>query len=171
MPDHYRALANAARCKKNYVLIAGKYGDRRPRLDKIKQVLDSLNLVGLILDEYPDIEEQSLAEKMVTYASICRFVLVDDVEPSGHVKEMDLCQELKFVTAILRARGKASTAMHADIADEVSFIRDFSYDSDAEFEGVILEAARWADETVKKRAMTLNWRYRDWRGPDRTMGG
>ncbi len=53
IPDHYRALYNAARCKKRYVLIAGKYGDYRKRLELIKRILDSLGFVGLILDEYP----------------------------------------------------------------------------------------------------------------------
>src|SRR5260370_21454083 len=100
MADHMRTLLNAARCKKNYVLILGKYGKAREHLLTLKNALAIRGLTGLILDEYPDIEEQSLPEKMVTYANICRFVLVDDFAPSGHIKELDLCQNLKFVTAV-----------------------------------------------------------------------
>jgi hypothetical protein len=170
MPDHYRTLANAARCKKKYVLITGKYGEHRPRLERIKQALKSLDLVGLILDEYPDIEEQSLPEKMVTYASICRFVIVDDFVPSGHIDELGICYERKFVTAVLRFQGKASTAVQADIAAEVSFIKDFDYPSDADLEKTLVEAAKWANETVEERARRLNREYSDWRGPYKIMG-
>jgi hypothetical protein len=106
MPDHYRTLANAARCKRKYVLIAGAYGEHRPRLIRIKEKLKSLGFEGLVLDEYPDIEEQPLAEKMVTYASICRFVIVDDFAPSGHINELGICHERKFVTGVLRFRGR-----------------------------------------------------------------
>ena len=170
MPNHYRALANAARCKKQYVLIAGTYGAHRARLDEIKQTLASLNFVGLILDEYPDIEEQSLAEKMVTYASICRFVLVDDFVPSGHIFELAICQERRFVTAVLRSHGMAATAMQTDIAAEVSFIRTFDYESDAEFKEAVVKAASWANEAVNERAKRLNREYSGWRGPDKIMG-
>ena len=169
MPDDRRALANAARCKKRNVLIAGKYGEHRFRLERIKQALSTLNFIGLILDEYPDIEEQPLAEKMVTYASICRFVIVDDFVPSGHIDELAICRERKFVTAILRPGGKASTAMQAEIADEGQFMEEFSYVLDAEFEARVLDAARWADETVCERARRLNRRYSGWRAPDKIV--
>ena len=56
VPEHLRTLANAARCKKKYVLILGSYGDKRDRLATIKDALRKTGLVGLILDEYPDIE-------------------------------------------------------------------------------------------------------------------
>jgi hypothetical protein len=169
MPDHYRVLANAARCKKRYVLIVGKYGEHRSRLEKIKQKLATQGFIGLILDEYPDIEEQSLPEKMVTYASICRFVLVDDFALSGHNLELAICHERKFVAAVLRSQGRATTAMQTDIGDEVSFLKVFKYESDAEIEGTVTEAATWANEAVNERAKRLN-RDSDWRGPDKIMG-
>src|SRR5260370_733684 len=168
MADHMRTLLNAARCKKNYVLILGKYGKAREHLLTLKNALAIRGLTGLILDEYPDIEEQSLPEKMVTYANICRFVLVDDFAPSGHIKELDLCQNLKFVTAVLRFKGRASTAMQADIADEVSYIREFSYQEEAELESMVVTAAKWADEAVTARAHALNRLYK-WRSPEKMM--
>jgi hypothetical protein len=106
LSDHQRALANAARCQKHHVLIAGKYGNHRERLERIKKVLQSVGFVGLILDEHPDIEEQSLPSKMVTYASISRFVIIDDLVASGHNVELEICHQRKFVTAILRNEGR-----------------------------------------------------------------
>jgi hypothetical protein len=168
MPEHFRTLVNAARCKKKCVLIAGKYGEHRSRLESIKQALNSLNLVGLILDEFPDIEEQPLAEKMVTYASMCRFVIVDDLVPSGHINELDICHERKYVTAVLRLEGKPSTAMQANVGDEVAFIKEFAY-GENELQDAVIEAAKWGDETVNERSRALNRRYRDWRSPNRIM--
>ncbi|MGE5206836.1 MAG: hypothetical protein ACM3PW_14565, partial [Chlamydiota bacterium] len=170
MPDHFRTLMNAARCKKKYVLVLGKYGDQRERLHRIKQALADKMLTGLILDEYPDIEEQTLTEKMVTYATISRFVLADDLAPSGHIKELEICHDLKFVTAVLRRKGKPATAMQADIGDEVSFIRDFSYDDEGDFERVISDAVDWANHAVRERANNLNRKYSDWRSPGKLMG-
>jgi len=167
--DDRRALVNAARCKKKFVLILGKYGEHRSRLEGIKEILSSLGFVGLILDEYPDIEEQPLPEKVVTYASICRFVIVDDFVPSGHISEMEICRERKFVTAILRHDGKGSTTMQADVADEVEFMRGFSYTTDENFKLTVRDAAKWADNSVRERAMRLNRSY-TWRGPANILG-
>ena len=170
LPDHLRTLANAARCKKKYVLICGSYGDKRDRLVRIKDALRKAGLVGLILDEYPDIEEQTLAEKMVTYAAFCRFVIVDDFAPSGHLDESRIREERKFISAFLRMRGRPATAMQADIGDEVSFIKEFSYADDASLEQVVIDAATWADGAVMERAKRLNRRYSAWRSPTQIMG-
>jgi hypothetical protein len=165
MPDHFRALASAARCKKRYVLILGRYGDKRERLKAIKVRLEELGLVGLILDEYPDIEEQSLTEKMVTYASMCRFVIADDAAPSGHIKELDICHDLKFITAVLRPKGLASTAMQADIADEVSYIKVFPFENGEDVGAVMSDVVAWAKQTVSARSHKLNRDYSQWRSP------
>jgi hypothetical protein len=168
--DHLRTLANAARCKKKYALILGSYGDKRDRLVRIKGALAKTGLVGLILDEYPDIEEQTLTEKMVTYAAFCRFVIVDDIAPSGHIKELDICHDLKFISAVLRMRGRPATAVQADIGDEVSFIKEFSYSDDASLEQAITDAATWASGIVKERTKNLNRKYSAWRSPTQIMG-
>jgi hypothetical protein len=59
--------------------------------------------------------------------------------------------------------------MQAEIADEVQFMEEFSYVLDAEFEARVLDAARWADETVCERARRLNRRYSGWRAPDKIV--
>ncbi|MGH8226853.1 MAG: hypothetical protein ACREU3_02940 [Steroidobacteraceae bacterium] len=157
MPDHVRALYNAARCKKSCVLIAGKYGGERHRLTAIKEAIAEIGFVGLILDELYDIEEQSLAEKFVAYASICRFVIMDDIAPSGHLIELQmLASSAKFVTGILREGGRSSSAMAADIASETTYMQVFHYDAAAGFVDAARSAVLWADEQVKERARRLN---------------
>jgi hypothetical protein len=160
--DHFRTLANVARCKKNHVLIIGKYGENRPRLEKIRGVLKEFGFVGLIVDDLPDIEEQSLAEKVVTFASIARFVICDDIAASGHINELDICSERRFTTAILRRGGKGATLMQADIADDVSFMRAIDYQNDEDLEDAVRKGVLWAQETVVTRAQNFNRRYQ-WR--------
>jgi hypothetical protein len=168
MPEHYRALRSVAHSKKRYALIAGKYGENRPRLERIKQALGSIGLRGVILDEHADIEEQSLAEKFVMYSTICRFVMIEDAAPAGHISELEICKERKFVTFFLRPCGKPSTLMQSDISDQVSYIKEFPYD-DSDFEQVVIVAAKWADEAVKDRARKLNRKYSAWRSPQKIM--
>ena len=169
MPDHIRALSSAARCKKQFVLITGKYGEHRGRLERIKAALKTVGLRGLILDEYPDIEEQSLADKMVTFASISRFVIVDDIAPSGHIDELGICHERKFVTAILRPRGRGATAMQADLTIDVDFMKSIAYENDTDLEGAVQKAIVWANETVEERSRRLNRLYSSWRSPEKIL--
>ena len=166
--DHFRTLSNIARCKKRQVLIAGKYGEHLPRLERIRKVLSEFNLVGILLADLPDIEEQSLAEKMVTFASIARFVICDDLVPSGHINELDICSERRFTTTILRLNGRAATAMQADIADNVSFMKAIEYDSDDFLEEAVREAVEWAQETVTLRSRNFNRKY-EWRSSQNVL--
>lgn len=169
LPDHLQSLSSAARSKKSTVLLLGKYGSHRGRLDSIKRVLHAKGLNGIVLDEYPDIEEQDLPEKMLTFASISKFVLVDDIAPSGHIHEFKICQEMRFITALLRCNGRPSTMMQADIAAEVLYIKEFSYDSELDLEGTVGTAADWADSAIIERSRRLNRLFAEWRSPDRIM--
>jgi hypothetical protein len=125
-------------------------------------------VTGLILDDLSDIEEQSLAEKMVTFASIARFIICDDLVPSGHIDELAICSERRFTTAILRVKGKPATAMQADIADDVSFMKAVEYDSDEELEVAVDQAVSWAQEIVKARSHNFNRKY-TWRSPEKIL--
>lgn len=156
--EHWRALRNVARCKKKVILIIGKYGDHRGRLGQIETLLSDRGYQGLLLDNFPDIEEQSLPEKMVLFASIARFVLCDDSAPSGHIDELRICSGMRFTTAILRPLGRASTAMHADLAIDTDYMRAFQFE-ELTFEEALVAALRWAEETVLDRSASFNRLY------------
>lgn len=168
VPEHWRALRNVARCKKKVVLIIGKYGEQRGRLEQLQTLLAARGYQGLILDDFPDIEEQSLPEKMVLFASIARFVLCDDSAPSGHIEELRICSEMRFTTAILRPDGRASTAMQTDLGTSVDYIRVFEF-SGSKFEETAITALGWAEEKVRERAAGFNRMY-GWRSPEKILG-
>jgi hypothetical protein len=165
--EHWRALRNVARCKKKVVLIIGKYGDHRARLEQIEKLLADRGYQGLLLDNFPDIEEQSLPEKMVLFASIARFVLCDDSAPSGHIDELRICSEMRFTTAILRPLGRASTAMHADLAVHVDYMCAFQFEEQT-FDQALVDALRWAEEKVLERSASFNRLY-GWRSPEKIL--
>ena len=167
-PEHWRALRNVARCKKKVVLIIGKYGENRARLEQLQRLLAERGYQGLILDDFPDIQEQSLPEKMVLFASIARFVLCDDIAPSGHIEELRICSEMRFTTAILRAGGRASTAMQADLSLNIDYMRVFEFEGTT-FEEAAVTALGWAEEKVRERAAAFNRLY-SWRSPDKMLG-
>jgi hypothetical protein len=162
--EHWRALRNAARCKKKIVLILGKYGENVGRLRKVQVELAKAGYEGVILQDFPDIEEQSLPEKMILFASIARFVLCDDTFPSGHVIELKICADIRFTTAILRPQGQAATAMQADIAENCDYMRAFPY-TEATFVDSIRTSIEWAEEKVQERSATFDQTY-SWRTPE-----
>jgi hypothetical protein len=97
-------------------------------------------------------------------------VIVDDIAPSGHIKELEICQDLKFISAVLRMQGRPATAMQADVADEVSFIKEFTYEDDASLDQAIIDAATRTSGAVVERAKSLNRKYSAWRSPTQLMG-
>jgi hypothetical protein len=166
-PPHWRALQDVSRTKKNTVLIIGKYGDNTIRLREIQDVLRKRSCEGILLEDFPDIEEQSLPEKMVLFACIARYVLCDDSFPSGHIEELKICSDLRFTTAILRPKGMASTAMQADLDQCCDFMKAFGYDSGNRL-SVLADALSWADEKVRERSAKFNQTY-GWRSPEKIL--
>lgn len=161
-PEHIRVLNGVARCKKHYALIIGKYGESRTRLGFFSDILAASSINPILMDDLPDIEEQSLPEKLITLASMSRFVLADDHLASGHISELEICSERRFTTAILRQQGRQSTFMQADIADSVQFMKVFEYEGDLPSESIVRQAVLWANNTVQSRAESLNRKF-NWR--------
>jgi len=123
-------VPDVSRIKKNTVLIIGKCGDNTTKLREIQDVLQKGGYEAVLLQDFPDIEEQSFSGKMVLFACIARYVLCDDANPSGHILELKICWDLRFTAAVLRPLGIASTAMQADIDQSCDFMKVVGYDPD-----------------------------------------
>lgn len=167
-PDALRALRNISRTKKNTVLIIGHYGADRPRLETIRKVLGSIGYEGILAEDFPDIEEQDLAEKVVMLMSISRFVICDDVTPAGQNSELEIAKSLQPIVAVLRKGGAPTTMMQASIGHGVDFRKVFSYDSGDEFEAQVRSAAGWAENKVQERSAEWN-RLFPWRNEQRVL--
>jgi hypothetical protein len=76
---------------------------------------------------------------------------------------------MRFVTAVLRCKGRASTMMQADLTAELSYMKDFDYESDSDLAEVVRWASDWADLAVRERSKRLNRRFSNWRSPEKIM--
>lgn len=171
LTDLVRALGNAARSKERTVLILGSYGEAgRGRLNLIREALQQLGLEGVVLDEFADIHQQSLFEKMLMFGSLARFIVCDESSASGHLIELKACADIGFVTAILRSGGKPVTWMNADIAAERTYMKIFAYADEPELQARVQDAVAWAQAKVDERAAYYNREY-PWRNPNVRLGG
>lgn len=151
-----RALRNISRCKRDCVLILGHYGEDRPRLEAIRGILSGLNLRGILAEDFEDIEEQDMSQKVVTLMSLSRFAICDDITPAGQNSELEMTKWLQPVVAILRKDGRPTTMMQASIGLGVTTRRVFCYASEDEWPSLISQAVSWANGEVEKLAAQLN---------------
>jgi len=139
LPDYARTY------RKKVVLILGSYSsDGRARLTEIKAGLTDLNYDPLLVEDIEDLPGQTLQQKVVMLGSLARFVVLDDTEPSGHLTELRLCQENGWLTAVLRPRGRPSSAMSANPGLLSSVILEVNFDpKDLHLE--LAKVALWAE--------------------------
>jgi hypothetical protein len=135
-----------ANYREKAVLVLGSYSDSgRPRLENIRHHLRGLGYDPVLLGDMPEQAAQTLEQKLVTYGSLVRFVVMDDSERSGHLAELPICRNNGWITILLHAGGRASSAMseHASILSNVMLELDYGRE---DLPLRIQDAARWAEE-------------------------
>jgi len=171
LTDLVRALGSAARAKQRTVLVLGPYKDEgRKKLAIIRNALEKDGLEAVILDDFADIHQQSIFEKMLMFGSLARFIVCDESESSGHLIELKACAEIGFVTALLRPGGKSPTWMNADIAHDRSYVKAIAYESNEDLSSKVLEAVQWAEKKIKERTDYYNREYPWRRGGTVSLG-
>jgi len=172
LTDLVRALGGAARAKQRTVLVLGSYKDEgRKKLAIIRNALEKGGLEAVILEDFADIHQQSIFEKMLMFGSLARFIVCDESESSGHLIELKACAEIGFVTALLRPGGKSPTWMNADIAHDRAYMKAIAYESDEDLSAKVLEAVQWAENKIKERTDYYNGEYPWRRGGTVSLGG
>lgn len=155
-------LQNIADIKQNTVLIIGQDTTEINRLRVIKERLSYNNYVGIIVKDISDIEIQSIEEKVNMLASLCRFVICENTVASGHIDELKICANNRFVTAILQEEGRGATWMQSDYNVDYSFMKTFYYPSLKEINPVVDAAIEWAEQKIDERRLRFNDLYK-WR--------
>jgi hypothetical protein len=148
--------------KTNTVLVLGH--DSGVGLERMQAIALSLTNQGyepVLLKEQVDHRYQSLEEKLITFAMLSRFVVVDDSEPSGHIDELHLLSRSRIVTIILHQEGVGGTYMQADYAIDFNFMSSHNYTCDS-LVAVINEAIGWAEGKIRSRTTALKQAF-PWR--------
>lgn len=148
--------------KKQFVLVLGQDTTEIYRLHLICDALKNIGYTGIIVKEIPDLEIQSIEEKVNMLASLSRFVICDNSFTSGHIDELKICSSNRFTTAIIQEEGKGATWMQADYPVDFKFIHTFSYSDISKISAVTKQAAYWAEDWLNIRTGNLNSLY-PWR--------
>lgn len=161
--DLNRACRNGIRSKNNSVLIIGSFKDGdRARLEVLREMLFAMGYRGIMIDDFADISDQTLEEKLIFFASLCKFVFCLDVNPAGHYVELSTCARCGFITAIvLGVQGKSTTAMIADMEIRNPFMKFFRSDPGGLAE-IVEQVVGWADHAAGEKASKLDQLY-GWR--------
>ncbi|MCH1642746.1 hypothetical protein MJ257_21850 [Paenibacillus timonensis] len=146
--------------KKSMVLVLGK--DNTPECwNRLSAICDELRRLGYspyLIKDQPDIGHLTNEEKMLAYAAVSRFVVIEKSEPSGHIDEAHICAINRFVGVWIKEEGKGDTWMQGDY--EVSYlnIRSFTYKAE-EINDAIRAGIDWAEQYLTEKEAQLNSLY------------
>jgi len=144
------------------VLLLGAYDlEGEQRLDAIKESIEQLGYEPILIKDIPDFEDYDINQKVTAVGAICRIVIIDDSSPSGHLSEVEICRNNRWVTVLLRDSGKGASWMTAGASFSSNVILEKDYDSNAP-EIAVTEAINWAESKIKELKISLNEMY-PWR--------
>lgn len=147
---------------KKTVLLLGDYsGEGKERLDLIAKSLKDEGYDPLFIKDVPDFEHYDLGQKVVVIGGLSRFVVVDDSSPSGHMMEVEICRNNRWVTILLHAQGVRASWMSAGAAISSNVILEKDYDPNV-LKETVLEVAKWAEDKLSNIKKELNSLY-PWR--------
>jgi len=114
--------------KERTVLLLGDYDEAGlQRLQVIKDTLKELGYEPLLIKDIPDHPYQDISQKVIAVGAVSKFIVVDDCSKSGHLSEIEICKQNRWVTILLRADGIGGTWMTADASAFSNVILEKSY--------------------------------------------
>lgn len=142
--------ANSILENSDSVLVLGKdTGPGLRRLKEIATVLEDMGYFVYIIKEQPDKLGESIIQKVLRYALMSRFVLIENTEASGHLYEVPHVTKMaECITAILQEVGKGATWMFEDAYPKSNAWRKFGYKS-KRLSVAVIQAVKWAEKTSK----------------------
>lgn len=153
------------RRKENAVLVLGSFKETgRERINRIRQYLVNRGYLPVLVDEYPDIEDQNLAQKVATIGLASRFVIVEDSEAAGQLYELGVvCKVNDLLTVIVREKGRQASFMTRGASTTSRIINEYDYDV-SKLNDTLDEAIAWAERKVPELKQAYRSTY-PWRDP------
>jgi hypothetical protein len=144
------------------VLLLGSYDpEGEKRLEAISNVIEKLGYEPILIKHIPDFEHYDISQKVTAVGAICRIVVIDDSSPSGHLSEVEICRNNRWVTVLLRHGGKGASWMTAAASLTSNVILEKDYDCNKP-DVAVSKAIDWAESKIKELQITLNKMY-PWR--------
>jgi hypothetical protein len=134
--------------QKRTVLLLGAYNaEGIRRLTAIAAALVQANYDPLLIKDVPEFEQYDLAQKVSVVGGLCRFVVIDDSMPSGHLMEFEICRQHRWPMVALHANGLAASWMTAGASVTSKMITELSYDVTDPFPAVS-EGSKWIEKLL-----------------------
>lgn len=150
-------------CKEKMVLVLGKDSPQEymKELEDICECVEKMGYTPILIKKQDEIETITNEEKMLAYASISRFVIIEKSYPAGQIDEAKICAINRFPTIWLQKEGMGDTWMQGDYHIDQRSIQLFKY-KDENVKGKLEEAVKWVEQFIKEKSETLNDLY-PWR--------
>ncbi|ARJ21870.1 hypothetical protein B7492_11755 [Bacillus mycoides] len=150
-------------CKGKMVLVLGKDSPQEymKELEDICECVGKMGYTPVLIKKQDEIETITNEEKMLAYASISRFVIIEKSYPAGQIDEAKICAINRFPTIWLQREGMGDTWMQGDYHIDQRSIQLFKYE-DANVKEKLEEAVKWVEQFIKEKSESLNELY-PWR--------
>ncbi|MEK4701823.1 hypothetical protein MKX47_20190 [Solibacillus sp. FSL R7-0668] len=150
-------------CKKNTVLILGKDSpdECMTHLKNIAKIIEQKGYQTILIKMQPEIDSISNEEKMLAYAAISRFILIEKSEAAGQIDEAKICVFNRLPAIWLQKENCGDTWMQGDYDMDFKFIKTFKY-TDITLEQCISTGIDWVENYINDKTSTLNTLY-PWR--------
>lgn len=153
------------------VLILGDFSaDGRERLKSLRSLISNEGYQPTFVDEIEDVPQHSLHTKVVTLASVCRFVVVDDSSRSGHLTEIGLLRNVDTPIIHLQEEGSDTSSMTLGLDFRGSHFLTRTY-TDASLRLILHDCVQWAEQRIRDTEKQFNEVYRSWRQLPRLEDG
>ena len=148
--------------KATTVLILGSYSaGGEQRLRTIAGCVARHGYDPILLEDIPERPEMSLRQKLATVASVSRFIIVEDTEPSGHLFELPSLLNEGWITVIMRRSGSSSTFMTRGTQIFSTVVKETEYTLES-LPDTVAEAVAWAEQRITDVSCRLKGTY-PWR--------
>jgi hypothetical protein len=135
--------------KQKSVLVLGDYSrEGMGRLETICQCVADLGYEPILVKDVSDIFGSDLQQKITVIGGLARFVLIDDSSRSGHLVEVQIALQSRWVTVLLHSEGHRASSMTAGLSFTSKVFSEQDFDLLAPCAGVE-RAVVWAESELK----------------------
>lgn len=144
------------------VLLLGSYDEAgEARLAAIEASLIKNGYSPVLIKNVPDIEYYDISQKVTAVGTICKFVVIDDSSPSGHLTEIEICRANRWATIMLRENGAGASWMSAGASITSNVMCEEAYTIE-DLDSIVKKTTSWAENKIEELKKELNELY-PWR--------
>lgn len=147
--------------KSGMVLLLGKDTEEGlERLREVENIMERYNRNCVLLKDQPEHLSQGFKNKLLMYATLARYIIVEHTFASGHLFELPYIDDLESVIIVLQEEGKGASKVADRMIKEDDLIGLFHYNP-GDLEQTLEEAVEWAEDKVEENKQ-LNIESYEW---------